>query len=87
MVRLRNAQTGAVVNVSEETAVRLGAPWREADASELSETPDSTWKVADLRAYADENGIDLGEATKKADILDVLAGAGAEGSGGEGDES
>lgn len=27
MVRLKNAQTGAVVNVSEETAARLGAPW------------------------------------------------------------
>lgn len=81
MVRLKNAQTGAVVNVSDEKADRLGAPWGAADATERSETPDTSWKVADLRAYAEENGIDLGEATKKADILDVLATAGSEGSG------
>lgn len=29
-------------------------------------------KVAELKAYAEENGIDLGEATKKADILDAI---------------
>lgn len=78
MVRLRNAQTGAVVNVSDETAQRLGAPWGAADRSEK---PDTSWKVADLKAYADENGIDLGDATKKADILDVLSKVGG------GDES
>lgn len=29
-------------------------------------------KVAELKAYAEENGIELGEATKKADILDAI---------------
>lgn len=29
-------------------------------------------KVVDLKAYADEHGVDLGEATKKADIIAVL---------------
>lgn len=29
-------------------------------------------KVAELKAYADEHGIDLGEATKKADIIAAI---------------
>ena len=33
-------------------------------------------KVAELKAYAEENGIDLGEATKKADILSAIKAAG-----------
>lgn len=32
-------------------------------------------KVADLRAYADTHDIDLGDATKKADIVAVLTDA------------
>lgn len=31
-------------------------------------------KVPELRAFAEENGIDLGEATKKADIIAILKG-------------
>ena len=31
MPRLRNIQSGAVVSVSDETAVRLGAGWESAD--------------------------------------------------------
>lgn len=31
-------------------------------------------KLDELRAFADENGIDLGEATKKADIIAILKG-------------
>ena len=31
--------------------------------------PDESWKVAQLKSYAAEHGIDLGDATKKADIL------------------
>ena len=62
-----------VVSVADEKV--LGSDWRAEGAAERSETPDTSWKVADLKAYADENGIDLGEATKKADILDALANA------------
>lgn len=29
-------------------------------------------KIDELKAYADEHGVDLGEATKKADIIAVL---------------
>ena len=35
----------------------------------------SKLKVAELKAYADEHGIDLGEATKKADILTAIEAA------------
>ncbi|WP_280389307.1 Ish1 domain-containing protein [Nocardia wallacei] len=34
--------------------------------------PSESWTVAELKAYADEHGIDLGEATKKADILAAI---------------
>lgn len=35
-------------------------------------------KVAELKAYASEHGIDLGEATKKADIVAAITAAEAE---------
>jgi len=38
-------------------------------------TPDNTWKVADLKAYADEHGIDLKGATTKAAILAAIEAA------------
>ena len=34
--------------------------------------PSESWKVDQLKAYAADKGIDLGDATKKADILAVL---------------
>lgn len=34
--------------------------------------PSSSWSVSDLRAYADSHAIDLGHATKKADILAAI---------------
>jgi hypothetical protein len=34
-----------------------------------SVTPDETWTVAELKKYAEEKGIDLGESKSKADIL------------------
>lgn len=74
MHRLRNELTGAVMTVPEATASRLGREWVDADKAQRSETPDATWKVADLKAYADENGIDLGDAKKKEDLLAVIAG-------------
>lgn len=82
MPRLRNAVTGAVMTVSEGTAERLGSEWADADTKPRSESPDSTWKVADLKAYAAGNGIDLGDATKKDDVLEVIT-AGSETGGSE----
>ncbi|MEU9515915.1 hypothetical protein [Micromonospora sp. NPDC048169] len=40
---------------------------------DLDGEPSESWTVAQLRAYADQYGVELGEATKKADILAVLA--------------
>jgi hypothetical protein len=38
--------------------------------------PDMTWTVADLKQYAADNGIDLGAATRKSDILATIQAAG-----------
>lgn len=73
MPRLRNKLTGAVMTVPEATADRLGGEWVDADAVERSAAPDATWKVADLKAFAEENGIDLGDAKKKEDLLTAIA--------------
>lgn len=74
MPRLRNELTGAVMTVPEATADRLGREWVDADKAPRSEKPDATWKVADLKAYAEENVIDLGDAKKKEDLLAAIAG-------------
>lgn len=37
-----------------------------------AKTPDESWKNADIVAYAEENNIDLGDATKKADMLAAI---------------
>ena len=39
------------------------------------EDPLASMKVEELKAYAAEKGIDLGEATKKADIIAVIKAA------------
>lgn len=77
MPRLRNAITGVIVNVDDKTADQLNKDWKPYGGSKpKSETPDSSWKVADLKEHAEENGIDLGEATKKEDILAAITAAG-----------
>lgn len=81
MPRLRNELTGAVMTVPEATSARLGAQWVDADKASRSESPDSTWRVADLKAYAADNGVDLGEATKKDDVLAAIVAAADSGSG------
>jgi len=59
---------GSVVVVDEEFAARLGAQYRP--FSEVPEgDPGESWTVAQLRAFAEANGIDIAGATKKDDIL------------------
>lgn len=80
MARLKHAVSGVIVSVADEKVDRLGAEWQPLDGSSSaskSETPDKSWKVADLRAFADERGIDLGDATKKDDLLAAIAASGA----------
>lgn len=76
MARYRNSVTRVVVNVDEDTASQLNKDWKPFDGSKpKSDNPDASWKVAELKDYADENGIDLGEATKKEDLLAAIAAA------------
>lgn len=42
---------------------------------EAIEVPDESWKNDDIVAFAAEHGIDLGEATKKADMLAAIQAA------------
>ena len=43
-------------------------------AEQDDDEPSDSWTVADLRAYAELHDIDLGDATKKADILKAVTG-------------
>jgi len=87
MSRFQNLKTGVVVSVADEKDGRFTTGWKL--AGEQSSSPDKSWKVADLKAYAEESGIDLLDATKKEDILAAIALAGEDDdeSGTEPDES
>ena len=76
MAEYIHTQSGARVSVAD--GKELGVGFNLVDAGERSETPDKAWKVAELKAHADENGIDLGDATKKDDILAAIEAAGEE---------
>ena len=54
--------------VAEEVKPKPAAPPK-------SETPDDTWTVKELQAFAEEHEIDLGDASKKADILAAIEAA------------
>lgn len=75
MARLEHVSTGVVVSVADEKVSRLGAEWRPIDdsAPAKSETPDLSWKVAEIREFAEANGIDLGDAKKKDELLAAIA--------------
>lgn len=71
-----HTQSGARVSVADDKVLGIDfEPVGGQKTVERSATPDKSWKVAELKAYADERGIDLGDATKKGDILAVLEGA------------
>lgn len=57
----------AVVDPEPVDAARPPKP-----VGKRSLTPDDSWKLADLKAYADAHQIDLGDASKKADILAAI---------------
>lgn len=77
MARLKHAVTGVIVHVADETVPHLGREWGDPDAVERSAAPDKTWKVADLKSFAAEHDpvIDLGDATKKEDVLAAISAA------------
>ena len=51
-----------------------GTPDEVEDQDEPGGTPDESWTNAEIKQYADDNGIDLGGATTKADMLAVIGG-------------
>jgi hypothetical protein len=59
---------GETVAVEEET-VESEAP------EEKSSFPDGSWKNDDIKAWADAHEVDLGDATKKADMLAAIQAA------------
>ena len=61
--------TSGVVELNQKQAERL----LEFDAIESVEEKDiSEMNVTELKAYAKEHGINLGDATKKEDVLAVI---------------
>jgi len=46
-----------------------------AEQAATEPTPTSDWKNADIEAWAEAHDVDLGDATKKADMLDAIASA------------
>jgi hypothetical protein len=55
------------VDVAKRYEETLGAA-----PEEESEVPDETWKNADIKAWAEAHEVDLGEATKKADMIAAI---------------
>lgn len=76
---------GAEFTIDEAAASALGARVLKKPAVDVNgrPLPDKPYvdlagrTVADLRELADEQGVDLGDATRKDDILTALAGDGA----------
>lgn len=67
--------SGLVVSVDDSKDERFASGWKPYDGTDTgtkSDTPDKSWKLDELKAFAAEHSVDLGDATKKDDILAVL---------------
>lgn len=74
-VRLR-AANGTIVRMSPEEAALAGSSYKPVGSESTDEntsTDITKLTVPQLKAYADEHGIELGAASKKKDILAVIA--------------
>lgn len=77
----RGATVPAHIPAKEVARLVAGDFLEEVKASSKADTqveipdgdPDETWKNAQIEAYAKAGGIDLGEATTKADMLAAIA--------------
>lgn len=67
-VRLR-AANGTVIRLSADEAERFGQGYEPVDGAVVDLRK---LKVAELVDYADEHDIDLGDATKKDDVLAAI---------------
>lgn len=86
MPRRKHVVSGVIVSVSDDTAARLDADWVDPEAGdtvgtgatppERSATPDDSWKLDELKAYAEEHDVALTDARSKDKVLaDITAGA------------
>ena len=66
--------TGTRVRVAADDVTKYMGLGYQPEESTVTQHPDQTWKVEQLKAYADEHDIDLDVATRKADILDAING-------------
>lgn len=68
---VRTVRDGYLIPLSE-----LPEPAPAEDDTPQSVVPDDSWKNEKIEQYAQDNSIDLGGATKKADMLAAIAAAG-----------
>lgn len=68
----KNMKTGAEFNSLCPVSGEDWVPVREAEEPKQVNLSEMT--VAQLKEYAFENGIDIGKATKKADIIKAISG-------------
>lgn len=81
MGRFINDATGVLVSVDDSKDDRFTAGWTREGAKPSgskpvvvqSATPDESWTVKNLTKFAGDNGIELGKASNKADILAAIA--------------
>lgn len=67
-VALAKRYEKSVLNASDEEEPEVPAE----EPADEAEVPDDSWTNADIRAWAEDNKVDLGGATKKADMLAAI---------------
>lgn len=60
------------VDIATRYEETLGATAESAESSEESDAPDETWKNDQIKEWAQAHEVDLGDATKKADMLAAI---------------
>lgn len=73
-VTLVHSTKGTRITVAASQAARMIGYRAEGKAAPQGD-PDESWTLAQLNEYATQNSVDLGGATRKADILDALLAA------------
>ena len=73
--RVRAVDEGYLVPMAVADAYTSGTTVAPQD----NDTPDDGWKNADIAAWAEAHDVDLGGASKKADMLAAIAAADKEG--------
>ncbi|MEK5235458.1 hypothetical protein NST99_07140 [Paenibacillus sp. FSL L8-0470] len=74
-------QKGESFSVTEKEFARLEKHVTVLEADEIVPVPVPEMKLPELKDYAKKHGIDLGEATKREDVLAVILKAGEAGGG------